>query len=168
MFHDISGRYLRLRIPPTKGHSDPITTMERAVGVYERICQHQQQTLGRCGPDDYVFLPQYGADQRDYALKQLQRQFDVLLEVAGLRTGVDGESRSLYSLRHTSIMYRLIFGESINTLVLARNARTSPEMIDRFYARPLSGEMNVDMLQSRRRRERTRPTQRDAGEGDER
>ena len=165
---DRDHRYLRLRIPPTKGHSDPITTMERAVGVYERICQHQQQTLGRCGPDDYVFLPQYGADQRDYALKQLQRQFDVLLEVSGLRTGVDGESRSLYSLRHTSIMYRLIFGESINTLVLARNARTSPEMIDRFYARPLSGEMNVDMLQSRRRRERTRPTHRDAGDGDER
>jgi len=106
-------------------------------------------------------------DQRDYALKQLQRQFDVLLEVSGLRTGVDGESRSLYSLRHTSIMYRLIFGESINTLVLARNARTSPEMIDRFYARPLSGEMNVDMLQSRRRRERTRSTQRDAGDEDE-
>jgi hypothetical protein len=61
-------------------------------------------------------------------------------------------------------MYRMIFGESINTLVLARNARTSPEMIDRFYARPLSGELNVDMLQSRRRRERTRSTQKDAGD----
>jgi hypothetical protein len=49
-------------------------------------------------------------------------------------------------------MYRLLFGESINTLVLARNARTSVEMIDRFYAKPLSGEMNIDMLQSRRRK----------------
>jgi hypothetical protein len=42
----------------------------------------------------------------------------------------------------------------INTLVLARNARTSVEMIDRFYARPLSGEVNIDVLQSKRRRRR--------------
>jgi len=37
--------------------------------------------------------------------------------------------------------------------MLARNARTSVEMIDRFYAKPLTGEMNVAMLQSRRPRE---------------
>jgi hypothetical protein len=39
----------------------------------------------------------------------------------------------------------------IDTLTLARNARTSPEMIDRFYAAPLQGEMNVAMLQSKNR-----------------
>lgn len=61
------------------------------------------------------------------------------------------KNRTLYSLRHTAIMYRLLFGEGINTLALARNARTSVEMIDRFYAKPLSGEMNIAMLQSRRR-----------------
>ena len=40
---------------------------------------------------------------------------------------------------------------SVDTLTLARNARTSPEMIDRFYAAPLQGEMNVGELQSKRR-----------------
>jgi hypothetical protein len=35
-------------------------------------------------------------------------------------------------------------------LTLARNARTSVNMIERFYASALSGEMNVGMLQSRR------------------
>jgi hypothetical protein len=35
--------------------------------------------------------------------------------------------------------------------VLGRNARTSPEMIDRFYAAPLQGEMNIGELQSKRR-----------------
>jgi len=39
----------------------------------------------------------------------------------------------------------------VDTLTLARNARTSPEMIDRFYAAPLQGEMNVGELQSKRR-----------------
>jgi hypothetical protein len=43
-----------------------------------------------------------------------------------------------------------MFGSSIDTLTLARNARTSPEMIDRFYAAPLQGEMNIDKLQGKR------------------
>jgi integrase len=100
--------------------------------------------------DDYVFLPQY-KDNRDYALKQLQRQFEIVMQDTGLGLGSDGEERTLYSLRHTAIMYRLLFGDGINTLALARNARTSVEMIDRFYAKPLTGEMNIAMLQSRRR-----------------
>jgi hypothetical protein len=48
-------------------------------------------------------------------------------------------------------MFRLLYGQAIDTLTLARNARTSPEMIDRFYAAPLQGEMNIDKLQSKRR-----------------
>ena len=48
-------------------------------------------------------------------------------------------------------MFRLLFGRTVDTLTLARNARTSPEMIDRFYAAPLQGEMNVGELQSKRR-----------------
>ena len=58
---------------------------------------------------------------------------------------------SANSLRHSSIMFRLMFGRGVDTLTLARNARTSPEMIDRFYAAPLQGEMNVGELQSKRR-----------------
>ena len=104
--------------------------------------------------ENYVFLPQYHSN-RDYALKQLQRQFDILLWSTGLRNNVQGEDRSLYSLRHTCIMYRLMFGEGMDLLTLARNARTSPEMIDRFYASKLKGEDNVAMLQSRRRRKET-------------
>jgi hypothetical protein len=48
-------------------------------------------------------------------------------------------------------MFRLLYGASIGTLKLARNARTSPEMIDRFYAAPLMGEMAIAALQSKRR-----------------
>lgn len=150
----VKGEYtfLRLRLPPTKGHSDPITTMEKAVDCYEQLTQHHMATgqIGKQHEDDFVFMPQY-KDNRDYALKQLQRQFEVLMEDTKLGTSAAGEERTLYSLRHTAIMYRLLFGDGINTLALARNARTSVEMIDRFYAKPLSGEMNIDMLQSRRR-----------------
>jgi len=146
--------YLRLRLPTTKGHSDPITTMGNAVKTYRKLCEvHAEKYEDKKIPStDYVFMPQYKEKQRDYALQNLQRQFDVVLAVTGLGKDVNGESRTLYSLRHTCIMYRLLFGEGMNTLVLARNARTSVEMIDRFYAKPLSGEMNIEMLQSRRRK----------------
>jgi hypothetical protein len=40
----------------------------------------------------------------------------------------------------------------MDLVTLARNARTSAEMIDRFYASRLKGEDNIAMLQSRRKR----------------
>lgn len=39
-----------------------------------------------------------------------------------------------------------------STLALASNSKIALDMIERFYAKPLSGEMNVGMLKSRRRR----------------
>jgi len=145
-------KYLRLRLPPSKNHSNPITTMPTAVGTYLALKKHHKDTNGAVKDEDYVFLPEYSEKQRGYALKQLQRQFEVLMSETGLGLGSGGENRTIYSLRHTSIMFRLLYGDAINTLALARNARTSVEMIDRFYAKPLTGEMNIEMLQSRRRR----------------
>lgn len=49
-------------------------------------------------------------------------------------------------------MYRLIYGDGMDLLTLATNARTSIDMIARFYASQLTGEMNIDMIQSRRGR----------------
>ena len=142
--------YLRLTLPPSKGHSFPTTTMPWAVKVYERICRRQEIEFGRpVGPEDYVFMPHSGT--RDSAIKSLAKQFDIVLALTGLKISNVGEPRSLYSLRHSSIMFRLMFGRAVDTLTLARNARTCPEMIDRFYAAPLQGEMNVGELQSKRR-----------------
>ena len=128
--------------------------MPTAIRVDLELKQHHNEKKmgsgkdGKVMEDDYVFMPHY--KNRGYALKQLQRQWEILLWHTGLGTGPAGEERSLYSLRHTAIMYRLLFGNGINMLALARNARTSVEKIDRFYAKPLSGEMNIDMLQSKR------------------
>jgi len=44
---------------------------------------------------------------------------------------------------------RLLYGEELDSLTLART--TSPKMIDRFYARHLSAEMNIGLLQIKRR-----------------
>lgn len=137
--------YLRLTHPPTKGHGSPVVTLKRAVDVYDGLLK-RQKAEGFGKPDDYLFCPHQL--NRDYALRDITRQFDQVLKVAGLKTGPNGDARTLYSLRHTCIMFRMINGEGINLLTLARSARTSAEMIDRFYGKHLSAEMNITQLQS--------------------
>lgn len=142
--------YLRLNLPETKRHDKPIVTLRPAVRVYEAL-RRRARTLGKDGPDDYLFLPD--VKDRQYALGLLGFWLKWVMREAGIaRVDVLGAQRTLYSLRHTAIMYRLLYGQGIDMLTLARNARTSVEMIERFYASSLSGEMNVAMLQSKRQR----------------
>jgi integrase len=140
--------YLRLTLPETKRHDTPVVTLRPAVQVYE-VALTRAREKGQGGPEDYVFLP--GERDRVYALAVLGFWFKWVMREAGVAT-VDalGRDRTLYCLRHTSIMFRLLYGQGIDMLTLARNARTSVQMIERFYASALDGEMNVAMLQSRR------------------
>jgi len=77
--------------------------------------------------------------------------FNWILKELDIKAGPHGTDRTLYSLRHTAITFRLIYGGNIDLLTLARNARTSVEMIDKFYASTLSAEMNIALLHSKRR-----------------
>ena len=137
--------YLRLTQPETKRHSLPMVSMPKAVAVYERLLA-RRQAVGPIRPSDYVFFPAW--PDRQYAIVQMRRQFDLVLKRAGLKVSGRGESRTLYCLRHTAIMERLLNGDKIDVLSLARNARTSVEMIERFYARHLHGEMVVGKIHS--------------------
>jgi integrase len=140
--------YLRLNLPETKRHDTPMVTLRPAVQVYESLLAHaQKQGLG--SPEDFVFLP--AEKDRGYALAVLGFWFKWVMREAGVApSDAVGRLRTLYCLRHTSIMFRLLYGQGIDMLTLARNARTSVLMIERFYASALDGEMNVGMLQSRR------------------
>lgn len=140
--------YLRLTLPETKRHDATMVTLRPAVQVYEAtLAQARAQGFGK--PDDYVFLP--AERDRVYALAVLGFWFKWVMREAGVATqDTWGRPRTLYCLRHTAIMFRLLYGQGIDMLTLARNARTSVQMIERFYASALDGEMNVTMLQSRR------------------
>jgi integrase len=135
--------YLRLTLPTMKGHSAPVVTLVPAVRVYEWL-----KRQSGASPEDYVFLPE--VSNRKYALSVLGFQFEWLLNHLGLREDQNGRPRTLYSLRHTAIMLRLLYGKNIDLLTLARNARTSVDMLNRFYASTLVPEQNIEMLQSRR------------------
>ncbi|MDR6424293.1 integrase [Variovorax paradoxus] len=141
--------YLRMNLPETKRHSQPIVSLRPAVRVYECLLAHRREQ-GFGGADDYLFMPQL--KNREHALAVLNFLFHWALEATSLQKGPQGQSRTLYCLRHTAITLRLLYGQGIDMLTLARNARTSVNMVERFYASVLSGEMNVGLLQSRRGR----------------
>ncbi len=140
--------YLRLTIPETKRHKAQIVTLRPAVRIYQSLTRHAK-AFGRAAPDDYLFLPD--VDDRDAAAVVLSQNFNKILAATGLKTGELGQARSLYSLRHTAIMFRLLYGKGIDLLTLARNARTSVQMIEEFYASNLTAEMNIGLLQRKRR-----------------
>ena len=139
--------YLRLSLPETKLHKAQIITLPAAVHIYEQLSKYFG-AQGLAGADDYLFLPKL--KDRQSALFLLEKQFRRVLEETGLRYGTQGQKRTLYSLRHSAITFRLLYGQGIDLLTLARNARTSLEMVDKFYASELRAEMNVGMLHSRR------------------
>ena len=139
--------YLRISLPETKKHTAQIVTLSPAVGIYEALSKYMS-LKGLSKPTDYLFLPEI--EDREAAVFIIGKHFRNLLEKTNLRKGSLGQNRSLYSLRHTAITFRLLYGNGIDLLTLARNARTSVEMIERFYASNLPPEMNIGMLQSRR------------------
>jgi hypothetical protein len=58
--------------------------------------------------------------------------FDAVLEEENLKFDRDGRPRTAYSLRHTYICLRLMEGADIYQI--AKNCRTSVEMIEKYYA----------------------------------
>lgn len=141
--------YLRLNLPETKSHGKPIVTLYSAVRIYEQIVQ-TNALLGRAGPDDYLFMPH--VRDRHYMLAVLSFHLNWVLSVTQLKQGAHGQPRSMYSFRHSAITFRLLYGQGIDLLTLARNARTSVDVINTYYASTVTGEQNIGLLQSRRTR----------------
>jgi integrase len=139
--------YLRLNLPEVKRHSAATVSLPPAVLIFEKLLAYQQ-ARGYGKPDDYVFFPE--ESNRRLVLDITGWAFNWILKNLGIKAGPHGADRTLYSLRHTAITFRLIYGGSIDLLTLARNARTSVEMIDKFYASTMSAEMNIALLHGKR------------------
>ena len=141
--------YLRIQTDSSKTINSPIVSMQDAVGIYNDLIKFQISKERGIKREDFIFFPHL--PNREFALQTMRRQFDHILDIAALKNTPTGAPRTLYSCRHSAIMFRLTMGESIDLLTLARNARTSVSMIERFYAKPLQGEMNIDKIQSMKR-----------------
>jgi hypothetical protein len=133
--------HLRITVVNGKTRKRVALTMPGAVRAYRRIIQ-------RCGvdPERYVFMPQYG--NRATAKERMSDRFNELLELTGLADDPFGRKRTIYSLRHTALMLRVLKGDNVDLLALARNAGTSVRMLDRFYCSHLQPEQKLANLQS--------------------
>jgi integrase len=78
-----------------------------------------------------------------------KKQFNRALADCDLKSDRDGNRRSAYSLRHTYICLRLLEGADIYQI--AKNCRTSVEMIEKHYAVHLKNTLDAKAINVRRR-----------------
>jgi site-specific recombinase XerD len=136
---------LQISIADAKTRDGKVATMPSAVRVYERLLKrHKARGFGK--PDDYVFYPEY--KNRDYALDVMGRLFRNILDDTSLRSDAHGRKRTLYSLRHSALMYRFLYGEKIDIFLLALNALTSVAILQKHYLSHVESLMRVKELQS--------------------
>lgn len=166
-------QWLMLKHPATKTTGHPVHTMPNALTAYEELVEFRKKTYkaklaelkalpektskeveykkkalsehqNYLKPDDYLFLPEY--PNRSTALEKLGKMFALIVKESGLEDR-HGKNLTLYSLRHTAIMYRLI-NSDIDSLALAKNARTSQAVIEKFYGSHLTTDHTRKKLHS--------------------
>jgi len=77
-----------------------------------------------------------------------KKQFNRILEANDLKFDREGNRRTLYSLRHSYISFRLLEGADIYQI--AKNCRTSVEMIEKHYAVHLKNNLDASAINVRR------------------
>ncbi len=81
--------------------------------------------------------------------------FNSILDEEGLKVDREGNRRTAYSLRHTYICLRLMEGADIYQI--AKNCRTSVEMIEKYYASHIKTSLNAAAINVRRPRKDKKP-----------
>lgn len=76
--------------------------------------------------------------------------FNTILDELDLKSDRDGNARTTYSLRHTYICLRLMEGADIYQI--AKNCRTSVEMIEKFYAAHIANTLDASAINVRKPR----------------
>jgi len=119
---------------------------EEGVGVGRRAVRKPPQGTVKPSPTDKVF------PQTHRAL------FNGILDELKLKHDRDGQVRTAYSLRHAYICMRLTEGADIYQV--AKNCRTSVEMIEKFYASHLANTLDaaaINVRQTKRRSAAKKP-----------
>lgn len=128
-----------------KNGSRVVASMPSAVKVYDRIVARNG-----CNSDAYLFLNGYS--NRQTAQEKMGRLFRQLLDETGLRLDAFGKPRTLYSIRHSALMFRILNGgDGLDLLTLAKAAGTGVAMLERFYCSHLAPAMKLAALQSFKR-----------------
>jgi integrase len=102
---------------------------------------------GRRGTDEKTRTP----EPTDLLFPKWQRElFNTILDEENLKADRDGQARTAYSLRHTYICLRLMEGADIYQI--AKNCRTSVEMIEKFYASHIKTRLDAAAINIMRKK----------------
>lgn len=137
--------YLEMLVHRGKTGRRVSVSMPEAVHAYRRMVERNGNDPNRC-----VILPDFA--NRVTAQAVMRKRLRRLLGDCGLTLNASGEKRTSYSLRHTALTLRILEGDKIDLLTLAKNAGTSVRMLDRFYCSGLDPRMKVADIQSTKRK----------------
>lgn len=94
----------------------------------------------------------------DLIFPKWQRElFRTILDEEDLRFDREGQPRTAYSLRHTYICFRLMEGADIYQI--AKNCRTSVEMIEKYYATHIKTNLDAAEINKMRPRPKNKQNQ---------
>ena len=148
-FNDDGIEQLVLSVPNSKtknarGSIDSTTT-EVAADLY-----HSKILPRHDGPNDYLFFNEI--KDRTYVGDRVSKMFKILVQKAGLERDAYGQAHTTYSLRHSSLCFQILKTGGNDLFGLAKNARTSVLMLEKFYLTHLSPQMPEFTRQLRTRR----------------
>ena len=140
------------------------TSMTGAVRPFERLkARLRPPRADNAGKDDNGSQPAKNGSEEwrlpqptDLIFPKWQREmFRTILDEENLRVDREGLPRTAYSLRHTYICLRLMEGADIYQI--AKNCRTSVEMIEKYYASHI--KTNLDAAEINKMRPRPKKKQ---------
>ena len=134
--------FVRPPNPKVKAYDYETFTMPGALEAYKRMQTRYPDQ------DSHIFFADIKS--RDYALRMVGDLFGKALEDLGMKQTPDGK-RTLYSLRHSGISWRLERGEG-QVFDIAKWARTSVAMIEKFYASAYKLEAVAPQLRAQGRK----------------
>lgn len=123
---------LEIEVRGKRGYG-PCKSTQNAVPVFERLKKRNKPQ-----PTDKIFPKSHHA------------MFNRVLVELGLKHDREGRPRTLYSLRHTYICFRLMEGADI--YMLAKNCRTSVEMIEKYYASHIKDVLDASAINVRKKK----------------
>lgn len=125
-------------------------SMPGAVLPFQRL-KERRQTLRReeAKKEKLPDADKLKLDETERLFPKMQRElFNNILDELKLKTDRDGQARTAYSLRHTYICFRLMEGADIYQI--AKNCRTSVEMIETYYASHIKNMLDASAINVRK------------------
>lgn len=121
------------------------------------IAVRGKRGVGYCKTMPGAVLPikrmkeRHSLEPNQLVFPKIQRElFNTLLDELGMKHDREGNPRTSYSLRHTYICFRLMEGADIYQV--AKNCRTSVEMIEKYYASHIKNMLDASAINVRRAR----------------